>query len=144
MNSEWPMLLPHIMAALNLTTIVLVSIGYNMVRKKKYGLHQRFMISSGSVLLLFLVCYVTYHVQVGNIEFGGLGSVRTFYFTLLILHVSGAVTSFFLIPMTFAHALRGQFDKHQRLARWTLPLWLFVSSSGLLVYLMAFHLFPPV
>ncbi len=100
------------------------------------------MMTAVGLAVLFLIIYIYYHLNAGLAKFGGEGAIRTVYFTILILHVVGALVITPLVPITFFRALRERFDRHKRLARWTWPLWLYVSSSGLVVYVMALHIYP--
>ena len=92
---------------------------------------------------LFLVSYLTYHAAVGYAPFAGQGTIRPFYFTLLASHVILAAVIVPMVLTTVFFALRGNFTRHPRIARWTLPLWLYVSVSGVVIYLLGFHLYPP-
>jgi len=134
--------LPHITAALNALTAVFLVIGYVHIRQGRRAAHKKAMLTAVAVAVLFLIVYVIYHLNSGLARFGGVGVVRYVYFTLLIIHVIGAVVLVPLVPVTLYRALRGRFDAHKRLARWTWPLWMFVSVSGVVVYVMGFHLYP--
>jgi len=92
---------------------------------------------------LFLVSYLVYHYQVGSMPFTGRGGIRALYFTILISHTVLAAVIPPLALLTVSRALRGRFDRHVRIARWTLPLWLYVSVTGVIIYLMLYHLYPP-
>lgn len=135
--------LPHLIALCNITTLVLLIIGFVFIRKREEKKHKIFMLWAVGVALLFLVFYVTYHASVGNIAFAGEGSIRWSYFTILISHVTLAIVILPMVPMTLIKALRGLQQQHRRIARKTLPIWIYVSISGIAVYVMAFHLFPP-
>ena len=101
------------------------------------------MLSAVAVSALFLVSYVVYHSTYGSVRFAGQGLVRPVYFTILITHVVLAALIVPLVWLTLRRALRGEFARHRRLARWTFPLWLYVSVTGVVVYLMLYHFYPP-
>jgi len=135
--------LPHLQAGLNVTTVCLISVAYYNIRQENRVVHQKFMIAALTVSALFMVSYLIYHSQVGNVKFAGQGGVRPIYFVILATHV---ILAALIVPMVITsafHALRGSFERHKRIARWTFPLWIYVSVSGIVVYLMAFHLYPP-
>ena len=134
--------LTHVLALLNVATAFLLVVGYTFIRRGDRAAHKKCMISAVSVAVLFIVVYVYYHANAGLAKFGGEGTVRTVYFTLLAAHVSIAFFIPFLAPLVLFRALKGRFEKHKRLARWTLPLWLYVSASGVVVYIMSVHLYP--
>lgn len=102
--------------------------------------HRLCMLSAFSASVLFLISYLIYHYQVGSVSFRGRGWIRGVYFTVLISHTSLAVVIVPLALVTLSRALRGSFDRHKRIARWTLPLWLYVSVTGVIVYVMLYHL----
>ncbi len=136
-------LLPAVNAALNATSTLLLAIGYFCIRRKKITAHKVCMLSAFGTSTLFLISYLTYHYHVGSIHFAGQGGVRSLYFTILISHTILAVAILPLALVTVYRALRGRFDRHVRIARWTLPLWLYVSVTGVIVYWMLYHLSPP-
>lgn len=132
--------LPAVNAALNGISAVLLMIGYVLVRQRKLEQHRRVMIAAFSASVLFLICYVIYHANVGSKRFPGQGSIRTVYFFILITHV---VLAAFVPPLaiiTLVRGLRSRFDTHMRIARWTLPIWLYVSVTGVIVYLMLYQM----
>lgn len=133
---------PHILAALNLTSATLLVFGYMFIRKGDRRSHKRCMLSAVGVAVVFMVIYIYYHANAGLAKFGGEGPIRTVYFSLLIAHVTIAAFIPVLAPWTAARALKGRLQKHRKMARWTLPMWLYVSVSGLVVYVMSIHLFP--
>ncbi len=137
-------ILPHLQAALNAITVCLLSVAYYHIRQGNRAVHRKFMLSALSVSALFMVSYLIYHSLVGNVKFAGEGVVRPIYFTILASHVLLAALIVPLVLMTVINALRQNFRRHRRIARWTLPLWLYVSLSGIVVYAMAFHLYPPL
>lgn len=135
--------MPAVNAALNGTSAVLLAVGYLFIRRKKITAHKVCMGSAFAVSTLFLISYLTYHYHVGSIHFGGQGAIRALYFTILISHTILAVAILPLALVTVYRALKGRFDRHVKIARWTLPLWLYVSVTGVIVYLMLYHLYPP-
>ena len=114
-----------------------------MIRRRRIQAHRACMLSAFFVSTAFLISYVTYHIRVGNVLFQGQGWIRPVYFTLLISHVTLAIVILPLALITLSRALREQFDRHRRIARWTLPLWLYVSVTGVIVYVMLYHLYAP-
>lgn len=134
--------LTHIIAALNALSVALLAFGRHFIRAGDRVRHRACMISALIVSALFLVVYVIYKLNSGFAKFGGEGWVRPVYFSILLLHVAGAIAIVPLVPLTLARALKGQFDRHRALARLTWPLWMYVGISGVVVYVMAIHLFP--
>ena len=134
--------LPLLNAILNLTSTVLLLIGYNHIRHGRVASHHRFMLGALITSSLFLISYLTYHYNVGSVKFIGQGSVRMVYFTILITHTILAATVPVLAGITLIRALRERFDRHRKIARWTLPIWLYVSITGVIVYLMLYQLYP--
>ena len=134
--------LPHALAVINCMTVVLLLVGYGYIRSGDIKRHRACMLASVGMAVLFLVIYTYYHVNAGLAKFGGEGVIRPVYFTILILHVIGAITLVPMVPLTLLRALRERFDAHKRLARWTWPLWMYVSVSGVVVYVMAIHIYP--
>jgi putative membrane protein len=134
--------LPHVNAALNALTTVSLMSGYYFIRNGMRQKHKGCMLSALFFSALFLVFYLTYHFNSGLAAFGGAGLIRPVYFSILILHVLGAVIITPMVPVTVYRALSGRFDAHRRLARWTFPLWMYVAVSGIVVYVMAIHLYP--
>lgn len=132
--------LPTLNALLNATSTVLLILGYQFIRQQHLRAHRACMLAAFSVSVLFLVSYLTYHYHVGSTRFTGQGWVRAVYFTILLSHTVLAALVPFLALFTLFRALQAQFPKHRRIARWTLPIWLYVSVTGVLVYLMLYHL----
>jgi uncharacterized membrane protein YozB (DUF420 family) len=130
-------------ATLNGTSAVLLIGGFTMIRQRKIQAHRAFMIAAFICSTAFLISYVVYHIRVGNVLFQGQGWIRPVYFTLLISHVLLAVAILPLAIITLSRALREKFDKHRQIARWTLPLWLYVSVTGVIIYVMLYHLYAP-
>ena len=134
--------LPHVNAALNALSVVFLVAGYIFIRRGDWRRHRACMITALAVSGAFLVTYVIYKANSGFAKFGGEGLVRPVYFTILIVHVMGAIALVPLVPVTVTRALRARFDRHRRIARITWPLWVYVGVSGVVVYLMAVHLYP--
>ncbi|MGH9941796.1 MAG: DUF420 domain-containing protein [Pyrinomonadaceae bacterium] len=135
-------LLPHLNATLNATSFLLLVTGLYFIRRGRITAHLTCMISAVVVSCAFLVSYLTYHYQHGSTRFTGQGLARPFYFTILLTHTVLAALIVPLIIMTLRRARRGEFGLHRKIARWTLPLWLYVSVTGVIVYLMLYHLYP--
>lgn len=134
--------LPHVNAALNGATIVFLAAGLYFILSGRPDRHKASMLCALTVSAAFLVTYLIYHFNSGLARFGGEGVIRPIYFALLIAHVVIAVVITPLVPITVLRALRGRFDRHRRIARWTWPLWMYVAVSGVVVYVMAVHLYP--
>ena len=132
--------LPTLNATLNATSAVLLSIGYVFIRLGQRQNHKRCMLSALVVSALFLTSYVVYHAQVGSVPFKGVGAIRAVYFTILISHVILAIAIVPLVIVTASRALSARYDKHRVIARWTLPLWLYVSVTGVVVYVMLYRM----
>jgi len=132
--------LPALNAVLNTTSALLLLAGYRLVRSGRREAHRRVMLAALATSALFLISYLVYHAQVGSVRFTGQGPVRTVYFVILISHTVLAAAIVPLVLVTLARALRGRFDAHRRLARYTLPLWLYVSVTGVAVCLMLYRL----
>ena len=131
--------LPAVNASLNALSGVLLLIGYGLIRGRRIEQHRRFMIAAFVASALFLVCYVVYHAQVGSVPFRRQGFVRSLYFTILITHVTLA---FVLVPLaivTLSRGLKARFAAHRAIARWTFPIWLYVSVTGVLVYVLLYQ-----
>ena len=132
--------LPGLNAALNSASAVLLAAGYLFIRNKKIVAHRLCMLSAFAASSLFLISYLVYHYQVGSVAFKGQGLIRVVYFTILISHTILAATIVPLVLVTLSRALKGSFERHKRIARWTLPLWLYVSITGVIVYWMLYRL----
>lgn len=151
--------LVHLNAALNALATVLLVVGFVLVKKGKRKEHGLVMMSAFLVSCLFLVSYLVYHISVGRVDFTHPGFIKTVYLAILISHVVLAVTVPFLAAVTIGFALMGTgfrgaknlsltdqyrfMNRHRQLARWTLPIWLYVSVTGVVVYVMLYHLWPP-
>jgi putative membrane protein len=134
--------LTHVLAVINAATIVVLLYAYGRIRSRDREGHRRTMTVAIGLGVAFLAVYFVYHASAGLAKFGGYGPVRPIYFTLLAVHVAMAFVVAVLVPLTFFNAMKQRFATHRRLARVTLPLWLFVAASGLVVYAMAVHLYP--
>ena len=133
---------PTIDAILNATSAILLTLGYVFIRRKNVGAHRFCMVSAVVTSTLFLVFYLTYHYYHGTTRFTGQGTARSVYFAILISHTVLAALIVPLVLTTLYRALRERFELHKRIARWTLPLWLYVSVTGVVVYWMLYHLYP--
>lgn len=128
--------LPKVNATLNsIATILLLAAGW-AVKEKKFDLHKKLMLSAVGVSVLFLLSYVIYHATSESTVFGGEGTIRTIYLFILLTHIVLAIAIVPLILITLSRALSQKFDKHKKIARWTLPLWLYVTITGVIVYFM--------
>lgn len=133
--------LPHFQAILNTSAALFLATGYYYIRNENQQLHRLCMVTALIISSLFMVSYLTYHAEVGYLPFKGQGIIRPFYFTLLASHVILAVVIVPMVLSTVFFAARGNFNQHPRLARWTLPLWFYVSVSGVLIYILGFHVY---
>jgi len=131
--------LPAINASLNALSGVLLVIGYALMRARRIDLHRRVMIAAFVTSSLFLICYLTYHAQVGSVRFTREGFVRPLYFTILITHVTLAAVVLPLAIVTLTRGLKGRYPRHRAIARWTFPIWLYVSVTGVLVYVLLYQ-----
>jgi putative membrane protein len=134
--------LPHLNAILNTTSALFLLAGFRFIRRGRIQAHRNCQITAVVTSTLFLISYLTYHYYHGDTRFLGQGIVRPFYFTVLITHVFLAIVIVPLVLITLYRAARGDFIRHRRIARWTLPLWLYVSVTGVIVYLMLYHIYP--
>ena len=132
--------LPALNATLNAISTVLLVTGYIFIRRGDRRKHKACMIAALTTSAMFLTSYVIYHAQVGSVPFKGTGWIRTLYFAVLIPHVILAIAIVPPVLITVSRALSAKYDKHRRIARWTLPLWLYVSVTGVIVYLMLYRL----
>lgn len=132
--------LPALNASLNATSAILLTTGYLLIRRGDVKRHRAMMIAACVVSTLFLTSYVIYHANAGSKPFGGRGPIRVVYFAILLTHVVLAAAIVPLALVTLVRGLRSRFDAHVRIARWTLPIWLYVSVTGVLVYLMLYRL----
>ena len=132
--------LPVVNACLNATAAVLLVIGYRLIRSGRVEMHKRVMLAASSVSVIFLISYLIYHYQAGSVRFQKTGAIRSVYLTILASHTILAATVPFLSVVTLTRGLRGRFDKHRRIARWTLPIWFYVSVTGVIVYWMLYQM----
>jgi putative membrane protein len=138
-GAEHSPLLPTVNAALNTSAAVCLVVGYLLIRRGRRQAHRIAMLTALVFSGLFLVTYVVHHAQVGSVEFRGHGAVRAVYFSVLLPHILGAMAIVPLVLLTVARAFTERFPAHRRIARVTLPLWLLVSVSGVVVYALLYH-----
>jgi putative membrane protein len=134
--------LPTLNAILNSISAILLATGFVLIRQKKIPAHRACMISAFVTSTLFLISYLVYHYYHGATSFPGQGIARLIYFTVLTTHTTLAVVIVPLVFITFSRAFNKKFDRHRKIARWTLPIWLYVSVTGVVVYLMLYHFYP--
>ena len=132
--------LPHLNALLNSVSALLLLAGYLFIRRRRMAAHRRCMLAALGSSALFLVSYLIYHFSVGSVRFQGQGWTRTVYFVVLVSHTVLATAILPLVLVTVTRALRQRFDRHRAIARWTLPLWLYVSVTGVVVYWMLYRM----
>jgi uncharacterized membrane protein YozB (DUF420 family) len=131
--------LPAVNASLNALSGLLLLVGYIFIRNGRVAAHRRCMIAAFSTSSLFLVCYVIYHAQVGSVRFARHGFVRPLYFGILITHVTLAAVVLPFAIVTLSRGLKARYAKHRRVARWTWPMWMYVSVTGVLVYVLLYQ-----
>jgi uncharacterized membrane protein YozB (DUF420 family) len=134
--------LPLLNAVLNGTSTVLLTCGYLAIRRRRIAMHRTCMLAACVTSVLFLISYLTYHYQIGSRPFPGQGGIRLVYFIVLISHTILAAVIVPLVCVTLYRALTAQWVRHQQIARWTLPLWLYVSVTGVVIYVMLYQLYP--
>lgn len=132
--------LPTLNALLNALTTLLLLRGWYLIRQRRIEEHRRAMLGALLGSAIFLISYLTYHFEVGSVKFQGTGAVRTLYFAILLSHTLLAACVPVLALITLSRALRERFDRHKAIARWTLPIWLYVSVTGVVVYLMLYRI----
>jgi putative membrane protein len=135
-TAAWVMNLPALNAALNSVSAMLITAGYIAIRKKNYIRHMKLMLTAFITSSLFLLSYLVYHHYVGSVPFPGEGTVRYIYFTILISHI---ILSAFVVPLvltSYYFAFSGKFKTHRKVSRWTLPIWLYVSVTGVIIFFM--------
>jgi uncharacterized membrane protein YozB (DUF420 family) len=132
--------LPAINALLNATAAVLLVTGYRLIKRKRIDAHRKVMLAAFTVSCVFLVNYLIYHYQVGTVRFRGTGALRALYLAILGTHTVLAAAVPVLAIITLRRGLGGKYDRHRKIARWTLPVWLYVSVTGVIVYAMLYHL----
>jgi len=132
--------LPAVNAGLNALAATFLVIGFVQIRRRRIAAHRFAMLTAFGCSVAFLISYLVYHAHVGSVPFQGQGAVRTVYFTILISHSVLAAAVPFLAVVTLYRAFRERFDRHRKIARWTLPIWLYVSVTGVVIYWMLYHL----
>lgn len=132
---------PALNASLNGASAVLITTGRVLIGRKQVAAHRACMITAVVCSALFLVSYVYYHAHVGNVPFQGRGVIRPVYFTILISHMILAVVIVPMVIVTLIRGLKSRFDRHRSIARWTYPLWLYVSVTGVVIYVMVYRLY---
>jgi len=132
--------LPVVNATLNATAAILLVWGYILIRRRSIAAHRRVMLAAFATSSVFLCCYLIYHYNVGSVRFPRTGMVRTVYLSILATHTALAATVPPLAIITLSRGLRERFDRHRRIARWALPVWLYVSVTGVVVYLMLYQM----
>ena len=131
--------LPAVNAILNALSAILLLVGYFLIRARRIKPHRNVMLTAFATSVLFLICYVVYHAQVGSVPFTRQGFVRPLYFTILITHVTLAATVPPLAIVTLSRGLKGRYARHRAVARWTFPIWMYVSVTGVLVYVLLYQ-----
>jgi uncharacterized membrane protein YozB (DUF420 family) len=131
--------LPAVNASLNALSGVLLVTGYVLIRRRRIEAHRTFMLAAFASSVVFLICYVVYHAQVGSVPFPRHGFVRPLYYTILITHVVLAASVPPLAIITLTRGLKGRYPQHRKIARWTFPIWLYVSITGVLVYVLLYQ-----
>ena len=131
--------LPALNAGLNAAAALCLVGGYYWIRRRRIAAHKRLMLSALGISSLFLVSYLIYHFQVGSVAFTGTGWVRPVYYAILLSHILLAAVILPLAIVTLYRAWTERFESHKRLARWTLPIWLYVSVTGVIIYWMLYH-----
>ncbi|MCS6818127.1 MAG: DUF420 domain-containing protein [Blastocatellia bacterium] len=134
------MLWPTVNAGLNLASALLLLAGYRFIRRREVNAHRMCMLAAITSSVLFLLSYVAYHSLHGTTPFPKGGAIRIVYFTILISHTVLALAILPMVLVTLLRALRGEYVRHRQIARWTLPLWLYVSVTGVAIYVMLYHL----
>lgn len=144
MTPEFVMMMPALNASLNALSGIFLLTGFVLVKQKKIQLHRKFMLAACASSALFLVSYVVYHTLRGGVvtKFAGTGAIRTFYLTMLTTHTILATVVLPLAIVTVINGLRSRIPTHRRLARWTFPIWMYVSVTGVLVYFFLYQWFP--
>ena len=144
MKTPFLAMLPATNAGLNAACTVLLLCGYLFIRNGKIRWHRASMIAAFACSSVFLALYLYFHAHAGVIRFGGQGWIRPVYFTILVSHTTLAVVIVPLVLITLSRALRERFDRHRKIARWTLPLWLYVSVTGVIVYWLLYIAYTPI
>jgi len=136
--------LPLVNALLNSCSAVLLLTGFYCIRRRKVAAHRALMISAFSVSLLFLASYLVYHAHVGTVRFTGTGFIRPVYFSILATHTLLAAAVPILAVITLRRGWTKKFNRHKKLARWTLPIWLYVSFTGVVIYVLLYRVYSPI
>ncbi len=138
--------IPALNASLNAVATVLLTIGFVLIKQGKREAHRKVMLTACVVSAVFLVGYVTHKVLIRGVHtpFGGEGPIRTVYYTMLISHIILAISIAYLVPRTFAFAIKGNYERHKAWAKWTFPIWYYVSVTGVLVYFFLYRWWPAV
>ena len=131
--------LPAVNASLNALSGILLLVGFTLIRARRIAQHRRVMLAAFTTSSVFLICYIVYHAQVGSVRFTRQGFVRPLYFTILITHVTLAAAVLPLAIVTLSRGLKARYPQHRRIARWTFPIWLYVSVTGVLVYVLLYQ-----
>ena len=132
--------LPALNATLNATSAVLLCTGWYLIKHGRRTAHKNVMLAACAVSVAFLVSYLVYHAQVGSVRFTKQGPIRAVYFTILLTHTVLAAVIVPLVLVTLSRGLSAKYDRHRRIARWTMPLWLYVSVTGVIIYWMLYRL----
>jgi uncharacterized membrane protein YozB (DUF420 family) len=140
--TDYYSVLPHLNATLNASSFLLLSSGYYFIRRKNVRAHRNCQLAALTASVLFLISYIVYHAHHGTTRFAGQGIARPIYFTILTTHTFLAVVIVPFVIITVRRAKRRDFQRHKAIARWTLPMWLYVSVTGVVVYLMLYQLYP--
>jgi uncharacterized membrane protein YozB (DUF420 family) len=141
--SDWIHYLPTVNATLNATATVLLVWGYRLIKARREVAHKRVMLSAFAVSIVFLTCYLLYHYHVGSVRFQGPPAIRALYLAILLTHVLLAAAVPVLAGVTIYLGYRDRRANHRRWAKWTFPIWLYVSITGVVIYVMLYHLYPP-
>lgn len=139
---NWVKLLPTVNASLNALSGIFLLLGYLKIRQGAREAHKRFMLTACTTSVLFLATYLVYHSLAGSTKFAGAGWSRPVYFAILLSHTVLAAAIVPMVLITLVHAFRARFERHKRIAVWTFPIWIYVSITGVLVYLFLYHFFP--
>ncbi|MEI6231898.1 MAG: DUF420 domain-containing protein [Planctomycetota bacterium] len=132
---------PTINATLNAISFVLLMFGYAAIKRGDKETHKKFMLSAGVTTVIFLVSYLTYHFTAGHVKFKGTGTIAYIYGTILLTHVVLAIVVAVLAPITFTHAFKERWEKHKAIAKITFPMWVYVCVTGIIVYVMVYHMY---
>jgi uncharacterized membrane protein YozB (DUF420 family) len=139
---DWLHYLPTVNATLNATATLLLVWGYVLIKRRREAAHKRVMLTAFGVSIAFLTCYLIYHAKVGSVRFEGPPDVRIAYLTILVSHILLAITVPVLAGVTIYLGYRDRRARHKRWAKWTFPIWLYVSITGVVIYVMLYHLYP--